>query len=258
VQRCEVPADCAAGNRGLFVKAWILAAMMVGAGWMSARADDFTPAQRAEIVQIIREALQKDPSILRDAVTAMQADDDAKSAKAATVAIGKYRQEILASSAGMVAGNPKGSVTVVEFYDTRCPYCRKMVPEIDALLQSNPKVRWVYKDFPILGPSSTMEAKALIAADRQGGYLRLQALFLKQGGTETEDNIATLAGSVGLNAKKLLADMNDPAVTASINANLTLASNLNITGTPGFVIGNSMIPGAVDLDDLKKLVAGEE
>ena len=63
---------------------------------------------------------------------------------------------------------------------------------------------------------------------------------------------------MGLNAKKLLADMNDPAVTASINANLTLASNLNITGTPGFVIGNSMIPGAVDLDDLKKLVAGEE
>jgi len=230
---------------------------MIGAGLAPACADDFTPAQRAEIVQIIREAMQKDPSILRDAVAAMQADDDAKAAQAASAAIGKYRAEILASPAGMVAGNPEGKITVVEFYDTRCPYCRKMIPEIDALLQSNPNVRWIYKDFPVLGPSSTMEAKALLAANRQGGYARLQALFMKQGGTETEDNIATLAKSVGLDSKKLLADMQDPAIDATINANLTLGTNLSINGTPAFVIGDTLVPGAVDLDDLKKIVAPE-
>lgn len=241
------------------MKAWILAAMLAGAaiGARPARADDFTPAQRAEIVQIIREAMQKDPSILRDAVAAMQADDDAKQARADSTAIGKHRAEILATPAGMVAGNPEGKITVVEFYDTRCPYCRKMIPEIDQLLQSNPNVRWVYKDFPVLGPSSTMEAKALIAANRQGGYARLQALFMKQGGTETEDNIAALADSAGLNGKKVVADMKDPAIDATINANLTLGMNLNINGTPAFVVGDTLVPGAVDLDDLRKIVAAE-
>jgi protein-disulfide isomerase len=243
----EVPADCPALNGGSVVKAWILAAMVITASLVSARADEFTPAQRAEIVRIIREAMEKDPSILRDAMAAMQADNDAK-----------YRAELLASPAGMVAGNPKGTVTVVEFYDTRCPYCRKMVPDIASLLRSDPKVRWIYKDFPILGANSVIEAKALVAADRQGGYAKLQALFMKQGGTETTDNIAMLAGSVGLDGKKLLVDMNDPAVAAAINTNLTLGNNLNITGTPAFVIGDKLVPGALDLDDLRKLVAAEE
>ncbi len=240
------------------MKAWILAVMIMSASLMPVRAADFSPAQRAEIVQIIREALKQDPSILRDAVAAMQAEDDAKAAQTASLAIAKYQAEILATAPGMVAGNPKGTVTVVEFYDTRCPYCRKMVPEIDALLQSNPKVKWIYKDFPVLGANSTMEAKALLAADRQGGYLKLQALFLKQGGTETEDNIAMLAASVGLDGKKLLVDMNDPAITAAINANLQLGSNLTISGTPAFVVGDTLIPGAVDLDDLRKIVASGE
>ena len=246
-----------------FVKAWMLGMVMVAvslavAAMEPARADDFTPAQRAEIVQIMRQAMEKDPTILRDAVAAMQADDDARAAKTASIAITKHEAEILASPTGMVAGNPHGSVTVVEFYDTRCPYCRKMLPEIASLLQSNPNVRWIYKDFPVLGPSSVMEAKALVAASRQGGYSRLQALFMKQGGTETEDNIAMLADSVGLDSKKLLADMKDPSVAAAIDANLTLASNLNIDGTPAFVIGDTLVPGALDLDDLKKLVDGVE
>ena len=237
------------------MKNWMALLLAAAFACAPAAAGDFTPAQKAEIISIMRDAMKQDPSILRAALVTLQADDDARSAQATKSAITKYHTRITASPPGLVAGNPNGSVTVVEFYDTRCPYCRRMIPEIATLLQSDPKVRWVYKDFPVLGDSSTMEAKALLAADRQGGYLRLQALFMKQGGTETPDNIAVLAGSVGLNAKKLLADMQDPAIAATINANLSLGNSLNITGTPAFIIGAAMVPGAVDLDDLKKLVA---
>lgn len=245
--------------KGMAVKQQLWASvMMAGVMMAPAAADEFTPAQRAEIVQIVRDALKQDPTILRDAVAAMQADDDAKTAAAARTAIEKYRAEILSTPPGMVAGNPKGKVTVVMFYDTRCPYCRKMMPDIQALLASDHDVRWIYKDFPILGDSSTMEAKALLAAERQGGYARLQALFLKQGGTETTANISKLAESVGLNGPRLLADMNDPQITTAINANLILGSELNITGTPAFVIGDTLVPGAVDLDELKKLVGAPD
>ena len=238
------------------MKLTVLAVILAVAGLLAVQADDFTPAQRDAIVAIMRDALKRDPSILRDAVASMQADDATREAAANKTAIAKYRGEILASPAGMVAGNPKGTVTVVEFYDTRCPYCRKMLPEIAALLQSDPNVRWIYKDFPVLGASSTMEAKALLAADRQGGYAKMQALLMKQGGTETTDNIAMLASGAGLDARKLLADMQDPAIADAINANLALGTNLNINGTPAFVIGDTKVPGAVDLDDLRKLVAG--
>jgi protein-disulfide isomerase len=231
---------------------------VAGALPQTARAGQFSPAQKAEIIAIMRDAMKQDPSILRDAITALQADDNAKAAIATRNAIVKYHAQIIAATPGMIAGNPNGSVTVVEFYDTRCPYCRKMVPEIAQLLHDEPNVKWIYKDFPVLGPNSTLEAKALLAADRQGGYVKLQALFLKQGGTETEDNIAALAASAGLDAKKLLADMKDPAIAATINANLALGNNLNIDGTPAFIIGTTMVPGVVDLDDLKKIIAQEE
>jgi protein-disulfide isomerase len=263
----QVPADCAPVNRrNIIVKRWILAGSVLAAGMFGSLAQAqsraqtpvFTPAQRAAIVQILREALQQDPTILRDAVNALQAEDNASSARASSEAIAKFHTELLASPAGAVAGNPNGSVTVVEFYDTRCTYCRKMLPEIDALLHADHKVRWVYKDFPVLGPDSTIEAKALIAALRQNGYAKLQAVFLQQGGTETEDNIETLANSVGLNGKKLTADMHDPAVSAAIDANLALGGHLNIDGTPAFVIGDVLLPGAVELSDLTALVQAAE
>ena len=215
----------------------------------------FTTAQRAEIVAILREALQQDPSILRDAAAAMQQDDARQQSEAAQSAIASQRQALVADPADPVVGAATGDVTVVEFYDTRCPYCRRLLPTLTALLQADPKLRLVYKDIPILGPDSQLEARALLAAERQGGYARMQDAVMHMTGPATVQGLSHQAAALGLDGAKLQRDMADPAIQARLETNLALARTLHVDGTPAFVIGNRMIPGAVPLEDLQEAVA---
>jgi len=217
-------------------------------------ADAFTPAQRAEIVRILRAALKQDPSILRDAVDAMKDDDarrDAAAAKSAIVA----NRDAMVTPDDPVAGNPKGSVIVVEFYDTRCPYCRKMEPTMDRLLAQDHDVRLVYKDLPILGPPSVLAAHALLAAQRQDGYERLRSALMQMPPDYTKEQVLATARKVGLDDARLARDMDSPAIETRLTANLKLAQVLGIDGTPALVIGDSLVPGAVDLAELEKSIA---
>ncbi|HTW26613.1 MAG TPA: DsbA family protein [Acetobacteraceae bacterium] len=221
----------------------------------AARADQFTPAQRAEIVQILRQALKSDPSILRDAVTALQADEAARQQAATESALVASHARLFADPADPVAGNPKGDVTIVEFYDTRCPYCRRMLPEMQALLQSDPHLRLVYKDLPVLGPVSQLESSALLAAQRQGGYLRLQEALMTDSAPSTKDSIRRIADGLGLDGARLLRDMQDPSIRSQLRGNIALAESLHIEGTPALIVGDKLIPGAVTLDELRQEVA---
>ena len=214
----------------------------------------FSPAQRAEIIDIIRQALRADPSILRDAVLAMQADEGARQQQASRTAIAGSRAALTAAPGDPVAGNPQGDVTVVEFYDTRCPYCRRLLPTVSALLAQDHGIRLVFKDLPILGPSSVVEARALLAADRQGGYLKLQDLLMHDSGEATLESVRASAERAGLDAARLARDMQDPAIQQRIDANLALARKLGVEGTPALVIGDAMIPGAVELAQLEHAV----
>ena len=153
---------------------WMLVAVTVLSGVANLHAAPLTSEQRAEVVQTVREALRNDPSILRDALLALQADETARQAATATAAIATQRANLVADPADPVAGNPSGPVTVVEFYDPRCPYCRQMLPVLAELVRADPRVRLVLKDIPILGPASVLESRALLAAQRQGGYARFQ------------------------------------------------------------------------------------
>jgi protein-disulfide isomerase len=216
---------------------------------LSAWAAEFTPAQRAEIVQILRDALKQDPSILRDAVAAMQADEGDHQ-RAALAAV----KDTLVDPADPVGGNPKGDVTIVEFFDTRCPYCRKLEPTMADLLSRDHGVRLVYKDLPILGPASVLGSKALLAAQKQGGYEKLRAAIMAAPPQTTEAIIQEAAQRLGLDWKRLRHDMDDPAIQARIDTNLKLARSVGIEGTPALVIGGDLIPGAVDLADLRKAV----
>ena len=170
----------------------VLAAALLSVSLLAAPgalAATFTPEQRAEIVAILRDALRSDPSILRDAVQALQADEGARRDASARAAIAQDRDALAANPADPVAGNPGGDVTVVEFYDTRCPYCRRMVPTMAALLKAEPGVRLVYKDLPVLGPASQLEARALLAAQRQGGYAGLQEALMRAAAPSTPESI---------------------------------------------------------------------
>jgi protein-disulfide isomerase len=219
-----------------------------------APAAEFTPSQRAEIVAIVRDALKQDPSLLRDAIVALQADDGERSQEASRAAIAQTRGQLVAPS-DPVAGDPHGDVTIVEFFDTRCPYCRKMEPVMESFLAKDRKVRLVYKDLPILGPASVLGTKALLAAQKQNAYVKMREAVMKLPPDTTIGQIESSARALGLDWPRMAHDMEDPSVQARIDANLKLAHDLGIQGTPALVIGNDLVPGAVELPELQKAVA---
>ncbi len=215
----------------------------------------FTPVQRAEIVQILRDALKQYPSILRDAVGALQAEEEKQSQSLARSEISKLEDELTHSAVDQVAGNPKGDVTIVEFYDVRCSYCRRMLPVIDKLLKADPGIRLVYKDLPVLGPGSVLAARALIAAQKQGQYLKLHDTLMTGTPNIDMDAVKAAAQRAGLDWARLEKDMAAPEVQARIDTNLAVAHRLQIEGTPAYILGGQLLPGAMDLQTLQDSVS---
>ncbi len=219
-----------------------------------ARADGFSPAQHDEIVQILRQALKTDPTILRDALLALQADEDRSHERAMSDAIGTMGKQLF-DSADAIEGNPAGDVTMVEFYDTRCPYCRRMLPVMTQLMQAEPGLKLVMKDLPILGPNSTLESRALLAAQRQGGYFKLRDALMASNAPASPPAIRDTATRLGLDGDKLLADMDDPAIKARLDANIALAQKIGVQGTPAMIVGRQVLAGAADLPELRQAIA---
>ena len=146
-------------------------------------------------------------------------------------------------------------MTIVEFFDAQCGFCKQLHPAMEALIRRDPGVRVVLKDLPVLGPNSQLAARALLAAQRQGRYVPLYDALLEQRAPLTEASLRQAAERVGLDWTRLRREMDDPAVLRRIEANLRLASDLGVEGTPALVIGRTLIPGAVDLPTLQRLVA---
>ena len=238
-----------------------LVALLVMAGAISmhpppARADgSFTPAQRRQIVAIVRDALKQDPTILRDAVLALRADEERRQATSQQNAVASHKAALLDATGDTVAGNRDGDVTLVEFYDPRCPYCRRMVPTIDGAIASDPKLRVVFKLIPILGPQSVLESRAIAAAGRQGGYVAMQEALMREQSPATPETIAATARGLRIDPARLARDMRDPLISAHLEANVALAKALHIDGTPALVIGDDLISGAVDTAALQKAVS---
>lgn len=232
---------------------WMLAAGLILAG--TAAAQELTPAQRQEVVGILREALRTDPSILREALMALEAAERREQEGAARAAIAAAAEALFRDPANPVLGNRQGAVTVVEFFDARCGYCKQMHPAVEQLLRRQPDVRLVMKDLPILGPASVQASRALLAAQRQGKYTELHAALMGLREEPAEPVLRREAERVGLDWARLRRDMDDPDVQRRLDANLRLARSLRIEGTPALVVGGAMVPGAVDLATMERLVA---
>jgi protein-disulfide isomerase len=158
-----------------------------------------------------------------------------------------------------IGGNPKGTVTVVEFFDYQCGYCKRVFPSILALIQSDKRIRYVFKELPILGPASMLASRAAIAAWEidQKKYLPFHTALMASRGRLNEGKILRIAKDSGINPDELQKQMKEPEVFQELQNNLNLAQALNINGTPAFIIGNQIIPGAVSLDELKRMVEAE-
>ena len=220
----------------------------------TAAAQGFTPSQRQEIVGILRDALRTDPSILRDAVRALEADEANQQDRVTRDVLALIGPKLI-DPADPVEGAADADVTLVTFYDTRCPYCRRMLDVEAALLRADPRVRIVKKDMPILGANSLLESRALLAAQKQGGYFPLQAALMHASGGQTPETLRAAADRLGLDGARLLRDMEDPAIKDRLQANIALAQQIGIQGTPAAVIGQRLVSGAVELAELQKAVA---
>ncbi|MBK1658014.1 DsbA family protein [Paracraurococcus ruber] len=215
----------------------------------------FTPEQRREIVEVLRDALRQDPSILRDALVALEQADAFDRVGAQRAAILENAEALFRNADDPVKGNPRGGVTLVEFFDARCGYCKQLHPVVEQLLKRQRDVRLVLKDLPILGPNSLLASRALLAAQRQGKYAELHDALLALREEPAEPVLRREAERVGLDWARLRREMDDPAIGRRLEANTRLAGALRIEGTPALVIGDTLVPGAVDLATLERLVA---
>jgi protein-disulfide isomerase len=218
-------------------------------------AADITSSQREAIEDIIHDYLMQNTGVLTEALH--RAEDKLKrdaNAKARKALIDR-RDEIFDDPATPVGGDPKGSVSIVEFFDYRCPYCKQVLPLLQTLMDQYSKLRLVYKEMPILGRDSVVAAQAALAARRQDKYEAFHAALMATRDKITEDIVYKVAGSVGLDLDRLKEDMSSPQLDQAIKANLALANALDIHGTPGFVIGDRIVREAIDLDTLKSLIA---
>ena len=154
-----------------------------------------------------------------------------------------------------VSGNPSGDISVVEFFDYRCGYCKKAAGALTQLQKEDRRIRVIYKDFPILGEASELAAKAALASKAQGKHQTFHEALLASKGDMTKESILATAREVGLDIKRLEKDMENPEWQKVIETNRALARDLGITGTPGFIVGTELVPGALDVNGLKELIA---
>jgi len=246
------------------VKAWItkraliavgLVLIMMGSPERVPAAEVFDPAAKGAIEEIIRDYIKAHPEVIEESLEHLGERRQAEAMQRGREAVAAHQDELFRDPDSPVHGNPSGDVTVVEFFDYRCRYCRAVAGAVTQLLKDDPKVRLVYKDYPILGEMSVVASKAALATRAQGKYPAFHEALMAAKGELTEGNVLEIAAGVGLDTTRLAADMQAPAITELIEKNRALGKTLGLTGTPVFIVGSELAPGALDLAEMKALVA---
>ncbi|CEG57384.1 DsbA family protein [Legionella fallonii] len=232
-------------------------------------ADASTPpmsaAQKKEIEKVIHDYLVSNPEVLLEASQALQQKQQQNMQQQAQSAIQENAAQLFQGKL-TTAGNPKGAVTVVEFFDYQCIHCKKMSPTIESLLKKDKNLRVIYKEFPIFGKSSEVASRVALAAGMQGKYQAMHDALFKIEKRMDNKIVMEAAKSIGLDMAKLKADMDGKEVTAILDANRELAEKLHLMGTPAFIIAAtpdgqlkagsepSFIPGAASEESLQELI----
>lgn len=203
----------------------------------------------------VKEYLLEHPEVIAEAINRLEARQRDQEAKLAKAALQSHADEVFRDPEDPVSGNPNGDATLVEFFDYNCPYCKAMAPVMTQAENADPKLRIVYKEFPILGPNSLFAAKAALAANKQGKYVALHRALYQVRGHVDENAVLQVAKSIGLDLPRLKKDMQAPEIGARIDKNMKLARILGINGTPGFAIGDKVLSGAMDLQSVQATIA---
>ncbi len=230
-----------------------LASIAVAAGIAAAISPTFadnaanvSPAERAKIEGVVHQYLLKNPQVIVEVIQILQkkqADQAQQTVQETKKVAASFAKALFHVDNDPMAGNPNGKVTVVEFFDYQCPHCVDMAPVIDSIIKANPDVRVVFKEFPIRGPMSEAAARAALAANMQGKYLVFSHAILNANKPLTDEFILETAKNAGLDVDKLKKDMNSKAVKDQLEANIKLAKDLKLIGTPAIFVGKSSASG---------------
>jgi protein-disulfide isomerase len=213
-------------------------------------------AQRKEVEAIIKDYLVSNPEVMMEVQSALEAKMDKIQTERTALAIKQNATEIFRPSGSPVVGNAKGDVTVIEFFDYNCPYCKKAFHEVAQLIEKDKQVKLIVKEFPILSKGSEEAAKVALAAKAQGKYWEFHRAVQEAQGQTNEAAALRIAEKLGLDMGRLRKDMASPDVKKEIDETRALAAKLGIQGTPHFLVGDRVIPGAPEnlLEQLQKTV----
>ena len=206
------------------------------------------------IKELVLEAIRENPGIVFEAAQLFEEQQQANQALVAAQVLATEREALERDPNAPVLGNPDGDVTVVEFFDYNCPYCRRVKPHMEALLAADPNVRVVYREWPILGEGSVFAARAALASRNQGKYEEFHWAMMELSGRAEEASVMRAAEDIGLDVVQLRRDMNAPEIDEHIATSMRLSRAMGFSGTPSFVIGDSLAPGLIDADQMISLV----
>lgn len=219
-------------------------------------ADALNSSQEEEVRKLVRDTLLANPEILVEAMGILQARQEQARIDQQKSNL-KHLSSNLKGPITPTDGNPDGDVTMIEFFDYQCGFCKKAFPGVMQVLKEDKNLNYVFKEFAILGPESEIAARAALASQKQGKYKQFHVALMTVRGRLSEDKIMKTAKSLNLNMDQLKEDMHSDDVNDEISSTRELAQRLGITGTPAFIIGDQIIPGAVPPQALKDAIEVE-
>jgi len=213
---------------------------------------------KSDVQDIVKETILDNPEMIMQALEKMRAKKMEEQKKTAKEGLTTYKADIYDDKNVPTAGASEkdADVVLVEFFDYHCGYCKKFLPEVSKLISEDKKVRVRFIDFPILSEDSALAAKAAIAVNRinKAKYFEYHSVLMNTAGKFDEKALMDMAEKIGIKPEKLKAEMEKPEVQEQLDKNRKLAGNLGISGTPGIIVGDSVVPGALGYEELKKLV----
>ena len=238
-----------------------LFAVLLALPTASAQAQSFNDAQRGEIERIVKDYLLSHPELLQDVMNELEKRQAAAEAEKHRASVKEHSVEIFTSPRQVTLGNPQGDVTVVEFFDYNCSYCKRAMSDMLDLIKDDGKLKFVLKEFPVLGEGSIEAAQVAAAVrmqDKTGGkkYLEFHQKLLGGRGQADKARALAAAKDVGLDVAQIEKDMASDEAKATIEENFKLAEALGLNGTPSYVVGSDVLVGAVGLNTLKEKVNG--
>jgi protein-disulfide isomerase len=219
--------------------------------------DNFSKAQKLQMEKLIRQYIMDHPEVILESVQRHQAQREQADKGRAKANLVTYKEQLVADPTSPVGGNVKGDVTIVEFFDYRCGFCKRVYPTVKKVLDEDKGIRYVYKEFPILGPQSVTASRASLAVWNMAPekYHAFHDILMTDRGAITEAKVIKVAEKLGIKPAALKKAMADKTIDTVLARNFKLAEALNINGTPAFVIGDQLVPGAIDRATLIKLIA---